>query len=34
MNELLVINNWYVGIIYDMTRLDEFLEQTYCVCIN
>ena len=35
MNEqILVINGWYVGIVYDTTRIDEFLEQTYRICIN
>lgn len=34
MNELLLINGWYVGVVYDLTCIDEFLEQTYCHCLN
>ena len=34
MNGVLVINGWYVGIVYDVTRIDAFLEQTYRHCLN
>lgn len=35
MNEqILVINGWYVGIMYNINEIDMFLEQTYCICIN
>ena len=34
MNGVLVINGWYVGIVYDINNIDEFLEQTYRVCMN
>jgi hypothetical protein len=32
--ELLVINGWYIGIVYNINEIDSFLEQTYCQCIN
>lgn len=35
MNEqLLVINGWYIGIIYNINEIDMFIEQTYRVCLN
>lgn len=34
MNGLLIINGWYVGIVYSVDQLEFFLEENYCVCLN
>jgi hypothetical protein len=34
MNEYIVINGWYVGYVYDINHIDDFLEQTYRHCLN
>ena len=34
MKDVIVINGWYVGVIYTLDEIDSFLEETYCQCIN
>jgi len=34
MRDIIMINGWYVGVIYTLDEIDSFLEETYYQCIN
>jgi hypothetical protein len=34
MKDVIVINGWYVGVLYSVSEIDSFLEETYCHCLN
>jgi hypothetical protein len=34
MKDVIMINGWYVGILYTLDEMESFIEETYCQCIN